>query len=265
MIRDASPADLAALRDFLVRANDAPYDIGPVAAEKCFGAGYAGTPRTRIFEEAGGIRGVAVTCGHALRILAVDRDHRRLRIGSALLRDAGSKVRVVFAEAGNYFTPGIVEQDEGTRAFFRHHEFLETRWTHNLEARDLPSEIPSTVQRPTERERFLEFVQREFGTIWRFEAARAFDTEAPAAFWIPDAGFTVHDVNNRGLGTFGPTGVARSQRGKGIGTQLLLASLADLRRMGHPRAIIPWTDAVEFYRKACGAVVTHRFVTMSRA
>jgi GNAT superfamily N-acetyltransferase len=207
---------------------------------------------------------VAVVCGQALRVLAVDRDFRRRAIGSTLLRDAGPATRVVFAEAGNYFTPGIVETDEGTRAFFRAHGFVEARWTHNLEASDLPERVPPAAQRVTDRAGFLDFVEREFGAIWRFEAARAFERDPATAFWIPDIGFAVHDANNRGLGAFGPTGVARAHREKGYGRQLLLASLADLRRIGFERVVIPWTDAIEFYRKACRARVTHRFVTMTK-
>ena len=53
-------------------------------------------------------------------------------------------------------------------------------------------------------------------------------------------------------------------RGRGVGCRLLLASLADLRRMGYARAVIPWTDALEFYRKCCGARPAHQFVTMVR-
>jgi hypothetical protein len=45
---------------------------------------------------------------------------------------------------------------------------------------------------------------------------------------------------------------------------LLNASLADLRRLGYERAVIPWTDAIDFYRKACGAEVGARFVTLAR-
>ena len=134
------------------------------------------------------------------------REHRRKGIGSALLRDAGSKIRVIFAEAGNYYTPGVVESDTGTREFFRHHGFLESRWTFNLETRNLPEHIEE--ERPQDRNGFLRFVEREFGSIWRFEAEKAFE-DGERAFYMPNIGFAVHDVNNRGLGTFGPTGVAR--------------------------------------------------------
>jgi GNAT superfamily N-acetyltransferase len=260
VIRDALPTDLPAIRDLLVRANDAPYPIAVVAKEKCFGRGFFGPPRTRVFED-DGLRGIAVSCGHALRLLAVDREHRRKRIGSALLRDTGAKTRVIFAEPGNYFTPGVFEGDEGTRAFFRSHAFLESRWTNDLVTENLPEEIE--FERPQDRNDFLRFVEREFGSIWRFEAEKAFEDDE-RAFYVPNIGFSVHDVNNRGLGTFGPTGVAREMRRKGFGTRLLRASLADLRRLGYARAIIPWTDAVDFYRKACDAHVMHRFVTMTR-
>src|SRR6266576_3777431 len=37
---------------------------------------------------------------------------------------------------------------------------------------------------------------------------------------------------------------------------------ADLHRLGYQSAVIPWTDAIEFYRKACGATVAERFVTL---
>ena len=52
------------------------------------------------------------------------------------------------------------------------------------------------------------------GRIWRFEAAKAFEREIPTIF-IEEvdgelAGFAAHDVNNRGLGFFGPTGVKES-------------------------------------------------------
>jgi predicted N-acetyltransferase YhbS len=57
----------------------------------------------------------------------------------------------------------------------------------------------------------------------------------------------------------------KSMRGKGVGCKLLLASLADLRRLGYARAVIPWTDALDFYRKCCGAIPAHRFVAFSKA
>jgi N-acetylglutamate synthase-like GNAT family acetyltransferase len=264
VIRTATPADLPELRSLFTRANDLPYGLASVAQEKCFGDGIAGPPTTCVFVQNGTIAGVSVTCGKWLRILAVDPATRRQGIGTALLGDES----VIFAEPGNYFTPGVPREDEGTRAFFRQRGFVETQSTWNLEV-DLDG-ISGDATRPThsDADRVLAFVEREFGRIWRFEAAKAFERDVVPAFIAEEngdvVGFAAHDVNNRGLGFFGPTGVARSMRGRGVGCRLLLASLADLRRMGHARAVIPWTDALEFYRKCCGARPAHRFVTMQR-
>jgi GNAT superfamily N-acetyltransferase len=258
MIRPASPTDLPALRALFARANDAPYDLSVVAEEKCFGDGIAGTPTTRVYEKDGQFLGASVTCGKWLRILAVDREHRRRGIGTALL----GQPTVIFAEPGNYFTPGVLATDTTTQAFFRARGFSETQSTWNLEV-DLAG-ITGDAPRPTNKTETLDFVERQFGRIWRFEAAKAFETDPPKAFF-DGAGFAVHDVSNRGLGFFGPTGVAKSMRGQGIGCRLLRASLADLRRLGYSRAVIPWTDALEFYRKCCGAEPAHRFIAFARA
>ena len=266
VIRTVSSADLPALREFLTRANDSPYDLAAVAEEKCFGDGIAGTPATRVFVQNGNIAGVAVTCGKWLRILAVDPGGRRQGIGTALLGEES----VVFAEPGNYLTPGVLMENEGTRAFFRRRGFKEAQSTWNLEVEleGISPEAEATRPSHADAVRVLSFVEREFGRIWRFEAAKAFEREVPPAFITEErgeiTGFAVHDVNNRGLGFFGPTGVSKSMRGKGVGCRLLMSSLADMRRMGYARAVIPWTDAREFYRKSCGAVPAHRFVTMQR-
>jgi GNAT superfamily N-acetyltransferase len=266
VIRTAVPSDLPALSALFTRANDSPYDLAAVAEEKCFGDGIAGAPTTRVFVRNGSIAGAAVSCGKWLRLLAVDPGCRRQGIGTALLGNES----VIFAEPGNYLMPGVPMEDQGMRAFFRQRGYTEAASTWNLEV-ELDGTSPSgDATRPTQADadRVLAFVEREFGRIWRFEAAKAFEREVPPAFIAEEAGeitgFAVHDVNNRGLGFFGPTGVMRSMRGKGVGCRLLLASLADLHRLGYTRAVIPWTDALEFYRKCCGALPAHRFVTMQK-
>jgi mycothiol synthase len=280
VIRTATLADLDRLRALLTRANDAPYDLGAVAEEKCFGDGIAGAPVARVY---GDFEGVAVSSGRHLRILAVAPEARRRGIGSTLLADAEARgVSVVAAEAGNYFTPGVWEGDGGAVAFFRAHGYVEKGATWNLEATlaDLWSGVRSRPPVPGEAEphdarvrraapdeapRVLSFIEEHFGRIWRFEAARAFDFDPVRMFVTDDlSGFAVHDVNNRGLGFFGPTGVVPAMRGRGLGCALLRASLADLARLGYARAVIPWTDALDFYRKCSGAEPAHRFLTLAR-
>lgn len=264
MIHSVARPALPRLRELFAHANDMPYDLSVVAEEKCFGQGIEGEPEVRVH---GDFDGVAVTCGNYLRILAVDRAKRRQGIGSALLADAVARgARIAFAEPGNYFTPGVLDP-----SFFAKHGWRETASTQNLETTSLPEAIPSGVTRATHdrREEVLAFIEREFGRIWRFEVTPAFARGTPPLFITEEAGaitgFAAHDVNNRGLGFFGPTGVVKTMRGRGLGKRLLLASLADLRTMGFSRVVIPWTDAVEFYAKSCGAVVRGRFVKMRRS
>jgi GNAT superfamily N-acetyltransferase len=219
---------------------------------------------------AGDHDGMAVTCGKYVRILAVDPERRGRGIGSALLRDAEERgATTIAAEPGNYFTPGVIDTDATTLAFLRNRGYRETASTHNLEAplADLPS---SDARRAgiEERDRVLAFIEQHFGRIWRFEAARAFEADPPTLFVVEEngqlAGFAAHDANNRGLGFFGPTGVDPTLRGRGLGRRLLLASLADLALLGFSTAVIPWTDALEFYAKSCGARVVGRFVTVTK-
>lgn len=274
VIRNAARDDLPALCALFARANDAPYSLETVAEEKCFGDGIAGAPVVRVFERDGRLAGAAVSCGKWLRILIVDRDARRQGIGSALVADA--RPQVIAAEPGNYFTPGV--SDEGSRAFFRGRGFVEKAWTWNLEvvlsaecsvlyeddqhsALSTQHQVCTQHSAPSTVPRVLDFIEREFGRIWRFEAARAPENIRIAEVDGEIAGFVVHEANNRGLGSFGPTGVAKAMRGRGIGRALLLASLADLRLLGYERAVIPWTDAIDFYRKSCGAEPAHRFVS----
>jgi mycothiol synthase len=256
MIRPASSADLPRIRELFARANDAPYDLVRVAEEKCFGAGVAGRPEVRVH---GDFAGVSVTCGTWLRILAVDRAQRRRGIGTALLRDAESRGATdIGAEAGNYFTPGVLEEQA---AFFLKRGYQETARTQNLET----SQLPEHGQQPTangQRVQVLDFVRRVFGPIWAFEASRGILFHAEEGGEI--TGFAAHEANNRGLGFFGPTGVAPAHRGKRIGRDLLHACLADARRLRYDRVVIPWTDAISYYAKGCGAQIAHRFLILRK-
>ncbi|HEV7425359.1 MAG TPA: hypothetical protein VGQ46_03255, partial [Thermoanaerobaculia bacterium] len=130
MIRTATRVDLPRIAALFANANDTPYDLAAVAEEKCFGAGVSGETNVAVF---GDFAGVAVTCGKSLRILAVDRNKRWRGIGSALHRDAVSRgARIIAAEAGNYFTPGVLVTDTPTIDFFKKRGYRETASTYNL-------------------------------------------------------------------------------------------------------------------------------------
>ena len=44
--------------------------------------------------------------------------------------------------------------------------------------------------------------------------------------------------------------------------QMPAGSIAD--RLGYARAVIPWTDAFDFYRKCSGAEPAHRFIAFAK-
>jgi GNAT superfamily N-acetyltransferase len=127
------------------------------------------------------------------------------------------------------------------------------------------------VAHPTERALVADWVGREFGPRWARECAACFDhrpVTCQVAVELPAAprpasgydlqperlvGFACHDVVARGM--FGPTGVAETHRGRGIGSALLHASLLAMREQGYAYAVIARVGPIEFYRRAVGATV----------
>jgi mycothiol synthase len=269
VIRAGTRDDLPRLRALFSEGNDSAYDLAAVAEEKCFGDGIAGAPLLRLYETDQKLLGAAVSCGKWLRILVVRRGYRRRGIGSALLADAEARgVSVIAAEPGNYFLPGVPASDESTKNFLSTRGYEPGPTTHNLEVNTLKFEGSLRRPRHENAPRILAFIEQHFGRVWRFEVAKAFERDLPPIFITEEdgevTGFAAHDVNNRGLGFFGPTGVTASMRGRGLGCRLLEASLEDLRRLGYERAVIPWTDALDFYRKCSGAKPAHRFVAFAK-
>ena len=130
-------------------------------------------------------------------------------------------------------------------------------------------EVEIRVAHPTERGLVADWVGREFGPRWAREAAACFDlrpvtcqlaVELPAAARPAGGydlqgerllGFACHDIVARGM--FGPTGVAASHRGRGIGTALLFASLRAMREQGYAYAVIARVGPADFYRRVAGA------------
>src|SRR5260221_12827895 len=66
-------------------------------------------------------------------------------------------------------------------------------------------------------------------------------------------GFAGYECTRKAF--FGPTGVIESERGRGIGRALLIASFWGLRELGYVYAIIGGAGPVKFYQDAVGAIV----------
>jgi GNAT superfamily N-acetyltransferase len=102
-----------------------------------------------------------------------------------------------------------------------------------------------------------EFIRKEFSQSWADETACVFNRQPIACFIATEnkkvIGFATVESTRRGF--FGPTGVAASARGRGIGKALLIASLWDLWDHGYGYAIIGAAGPVDFYVKAVNATV----------
>ncbi|MET3195649.1 GNAT family N-acetyltransferase [Bacillus sp. OAE603] len=103
------------------------------------------------------------------------------------------------------------------------------------------------------------FVKKEFGNGWLDSIENGFSTEEiPIYIALDDndvVGFACFDVVRRKKGLFGPMGTTFSNRIKGIGYNLLHFCLSDMKEIGYEYAIIGEAGPLEFYEKACKAVV----------
>ncbi|MGH9459329.1 MAG: GNAT family N-acetyltransferase [Thermoanaerobaculia bacterium] len=264
-LRDATIHDLPAITALLKDANDTPYDLARVAREKCFEAGLSRSPRTIVAVEGDDPLGLITATRGAIRLIAVRRDRRREGIATRLLTALESPRLVAFGSPGNYFLPGVPKRDAGTLAFFESHAFAAESEAINLviplvHNERIPAEPPPETVRPRleDRDEIVAFVRRAFGDAWAFEAALAWHNDPPTIALAHNdrgepIGFAAWEANNRGLGFFGPMGVVEAARGSGLGRDLLLAALVDLRGRGHAEATISWAAIPEFYARAAGA------------
>jgi GNAT superfamily N-acetyltransferase len=113
-----------------------------------------------------------------------------------------------------------------------------------------------------ERDAVIDWVRRNFEKerrAWGSEAAAAFSrTPSSCHIAVRDSeilGFACHDVTARGF--FGPTGVAKSSRGIGVGAALLRVALQAMAAEGYGYAIIGGVSesGLGFYRNVVGATV----------
>ncbi|MCS7034802.1 MAG: GNAT family N-acetyltransferase [Phycisphaerae bacterium] len=109
---------------------------------------------------------------------------------------------------------------------------------------------------PWELQATRTFIQKHFSIGWADETSVGFANKPVSVFLAIASGaivgFAAYECTRRGF--FGPTGVARRFRGRGIGRALLLAGLHGLREMGYAYAVIGGAGPTEFYRQACAAM-----------
>jgi predicted N-acetyltransferase YhbS len=121
---------------------------------------------------------------------------------------------------------------------------------------------------PGERAALRALIEREWGGAWRDAVMLGLGHE-PADVFVAEkgrelVGFAANEVDQC-VGSFGPTGVARAHRGRGLGARLLWSCLDDLRKKGRTECQIGWVGPVGFYHRACGAVLGPAYWMMSRS
>lgn len=110
-----------------------------------------------------------------------------------------------------------------------------------------------------DRPAVLAWVEATFPS-WATELESAF-AQTPVTCFVAQreanvkrvVGFACYDATCPNF--FGPTGVAESERGRGIGRALLLAALHAQRMQGYAYAIIGGVGPAAYYEKAVGATL----------
>lgn len=106
----------------------------------------------------------------------------------------------------------------------------------------------------------VHFIEKNFSNEWAQTIREAFSLNNPPVYVAFDdngdiIGFAAYDIYKNNKCYFGPMGVALSNRVKGIGYSLLHHCLKDMSDIGYEYAIIGQAGPIEFYEKACNAVV----------
>ena len=116
-----------------------------------------------------------------------------------------------------------------------------------------------TIRRGMAPEKFLvlDWIRQHFSEYWVSEADVGFSAHPPSIILAHRGeqmlGFACYDTARKNF--FGPTGVDEAERGRGIGTALLLAALHAMREAGYMYGIIGWAGPVAYYEKVVGASV----------
>lgn len=125
-----------------------------------------------------------------------------------------------------------------------------------IEEKELPEGVKIKRAFPGDMTRILDFVCENFGEGWKGETTYALMQQPPTCYIATIdgkiAGFACYDASAKDF--FGPTGVDKNLRGRGIGEALLRRVLVAMREEGYAYAIIGWVgNAKEFYEKTVDA------------
>ncbi|WP_010099075.1 GNAT family N-acetyltransferase [Ornithinibacillus scapharcae] len=111
-----------------------------------------------------------------------------------------------------------------------------------------------------DKDGLIQFVRENFSPDWAKTISAAFLLHEPSIFVALDErgnyiGFAAYDIYQNKRGYFGPMGVLPDNRISGVGYSLLHHCLCEMKEIGYEYAVIGGAGPIEFYEKACHAVV----------
>jgi len=129
----------------------------------------------------------------------------------------------------------------------------------NLPSRETLTEPGVIVRRaqPFEITPVCEFIRNNFSVAWGDEVSVGFANKPVTVFIATReqrvVGFAGYECTQKAF--FGPTGVVKAERCRGIGKALLIESLWGLRELGYVYGIIGAAGPVEFYQQTVSATI----------
>ncbi|MCF8380542.1 MAG: GNAT family N-acetyltransferase [Bacteroidales bacterium] len=218
-----------------------------------------------------------------IKLMAVDKAFRRKGIASELFKKVEEEAKKqscvkirIYDVPLNYFMPGIDPFYTPAICFAEKMGFNRFGDAINMEVDlnysdwDVSGKIIELkksgiiISRATVgyKESLLKLLDGEW-ELWKNEINMAFKA-SPVAIHIAVKNnevlaFSAYDANNIGTGWFGPMGSHEKIRGHGIGGVLLYLCLADFKKQGLDKCIIPWVDPIAFYSNYTNARISRVF------
>jgi ribosomal protein S18 acetylase RimI-like enzyme len=221
-----------------------------------------------------------------LNMFAVHKEYRRRGIGTDMLNSLFSKLKSLkrrkirlMASIPNYIWPGL--DPRYTAAYFLLKKLGFKR--KKGERKNLVYKIPENLPEPRSKfenyrisralyddlDNLVDYIKHNHSGVWQIEATLSFANDPCTTFLVKDekgtvVGFASHSIGFPG--SFGPTGVLKELRGRGIGGALLKWCMKDLQDQGIKESIIRWVegDTMKFYSKSIGARVHQVYWKMQK-
>lgn len=228
-------------------------------------------------------RNIGGTLFGYIKLMAVEEEHRRKGIATAMYRSLEQHFREkgvgavrIYDVPLNYLVPGIDPRYTEAVCFAMKQGFVRNGEAVNMTV-DLgfsdwntTAEVEALKEKQVEIRRLksadlpqlIHFIKAEWA-LWEFELTLAAHHTPPTVFIALSrdkiVAFAAYDGNNIGTGWFGPMGTDPGSRGLGLGKILLYKCLEEMKNRGVATATIPWVAPIGFYAHHAGARISRVF------